>query len=164
MKKKEYIERYGIDAYDKMLKQSKTWREEHSEYLKEYYIENAEKKKKRTMIWRKEHPEKAKENDREHNRKDGKYYDSHLKNNEIESHKERNKIRQKDYRLYKNLITPAIEIHHEWILDTAKYRGVALVDKSKHRKGIIEIIKILKGEITLFTEIEIRNKNIKCLG
>lgn len=38
-----------------------------------------------------------------------------------------------------------------------------IVDDGKV-KEIIEIIKILKGEITLFTEMEIRNKNSKHLG
>ena len=55
------------------------------------------------------------------------------------------------WRKFKTLIAPGSELHHEWIPETAEYRGVALVEADQHRRGIIDVIQILEGEITLFS-------------
>jgi len=72
---------------------------------------------------------------------------------------EKTLIRQKHQRiwnLYKQIIAPNSNLHHEWLPNTADFRGVALVDKEEHQHGIINPIAILEGKITLLTEEEIR--------
>lgn len=72
---------------------------------------------------------------------------------------ERNKIRMKhanQYRPFKQIIAPDSQIHHEWIPETAEFRGVALVEKDQHMHGFIDVIKILEGKITLLSEKEIK--------
>jgi len=56
------------------------------------------------------------------------------------------------YDQHKRTVDPQglTQIHHEWVSGTAKYRGVALVDAELHRHGIIKVIEVLEGEITLF--------------
>lgn len=43
------------------------------------------------------------------------------------------------------------------ILDINEYDGVALVEADRYQHGIIDVIQILKGKITLLTEKEIKN-------
>ena len=72
---------------------------------------------------------------------------------------EKELIRQKHSRkwtLYKKIIAPESQQHHQWLPGTADYIGVALVEKDQHMHGYIDVIQILEGEITLFTEEEIR--------
>ena len=38
------------------------------------------------------------------------------------------------------------------------YRGLALVEADQHTHGFIDVIKILDGEITIFTEAELRGE------
>ena len=37
---------------------------------------------------------------------------------------------------------------------TARYMGIALVEKNAHRHGIVNVIEILEGQLTLLTEEE----------
>ena len=152
MKKEERIKRYGKAAYEKMLQQHSDWMKQHSEEV------NATNRR-----WQAANPKKVRANEQESNRKGGKRYERKLKYNHTGLQGERNKIRVKhanQYRPFKNIIAPDSEIQHEWLPGTAKYRGVALVEKDQHRHGIIDVIQILEGEITLFTEKEIREQVI----
>lgn len=139
MEKEERIGRYGEATYEKWLQQSRGW--------------NAQ--------WREANPDKVAANNQEANRKGGKYYKKHLKHEHIGLRGERNKIRTKHanrYRPFKQIIAPNSQIHHEWIPNTAEYAGVALVEKDQHMHGYVDVIKILDGKITLFTEKEIREQ------
>ena len=132
MNKEEFIKRRGEGAYGKMLQQSNAWREAN--------------------------PDKAKANDQESSCKGGKRYEHMLKHKRTGLSGERARIRVKHanhYRPFKQIIAPNSQIHHEWIPDTADFRGVALVEKDQHRHGIIDVIQILDGEITLLSEKEI---------
>jgi hypothetical protein len=62
------------------------------------------------------------------------------------------------WRPYKNIIAPGSQLHHNWIPGTADYTGLALVEADQHMRGFIEVIQILEGKITLFTEKEIREQ------
>ena len=160
MKKEEYIKRYGEAAYKKLLQQSRDWQAGH--------------RKERNVSWRewcKANPEKVKANNRKTNRetghKGGKYYKKRLIYNRTGLQAKRRYIRHKHYILYHTIkqATPNSQIHHEWLPGTAKYRGVALVETVAHRHGIIKVIKVLEGEITLFTEKEIgKEDNINSDG
>lgn len=133
MKKEEFIRRYGIDAFEKMRQQ--------------------------THDWGTEHPEKIKAYGREISRKGGKYYDKQCKYKSTGIPHERKLIRAKDgqrYRLYKQIIAPESALHHEWIPNSADFRGVALVETDQHQHGYIDVIQILEGKITLFSEEEMR--------
>ena len=65
------------------------------------------------------------------------------------------------WRQYKRIIAPGSQLHHQWIPKTSDYTGLALVEVNPHKYGIINVIEILDGEITLFTEKEIQEQEIK---
>lgn len=149
MKKEEIIKRYGEAAYKTYLQQASDWCKAHS---KEH---NAHSKK-----WCEANPDKVKAHNQEINRKGGKYYEKKLIYSRTGLQGERHKIRRKHAWMYHIIkeATPNSVFHHEWIPGTAKYRGVALVEKEAHQNGIINVIKTLEGEITLFTEKEIKEQ------
>jgi hypothetical protein len=131
MKKEEFIKRRGDVAYSRRLKQQRQWK-----------LENSEKVKVCDFV---------------RSRKVGKYYLKRLRYEHSGLRGERNKIRANHshkWQQYKKIIAPDSQIHHEWIPGTAKYQGVALVEKDQHQHGIIDIIQILDGEITLRIERE----------
>lgn len=134
MKKREFIERYGKVAYEKVLTHGRDWHENH--------------------------PDKAAAAHMEQNRKGGSHYKKTLENNRIGLRGERGRIRLKHrnaYRQYKNIIAPDSQIHHQWVPGTSDYDGVALVEKDQHMRGFVDVIRILEGDITVFTEEELRN-------
>ena len=173
MKKEEFIARYGQAAYAKMQQQVRDWparhREERKVYMRKRHALHREEDNARTKVWhavnpnvagdwRAANPEKVKVNNQEWGRKGGKRYEEHLEYEHTGLQGERNKVRNKHWYQYRAIkeSTPNSVFHHEWIPGTAKYRGVALVDKEMHRRGIIKVIKLLEGQITLFTEKEIK--------
>ena len=112
--------------------------------------------------WQIANPKKKKANEHETNRIGGKYYQWKLKYLTTGVPGERHRIRRKHahhYKPYKKIIAPESQIHHEWIPETAEYRGVALVEAKAHQYGIIDVIEILDGKITLLTEEEICKRN-----
>ena len=162
MNKEEHIKRYGKVAYEKMLQQTRDWyvvhREEANLKNKKWREAHPDKVKTQKKEWCEVNPDKVIASNHEGSRKGGKYYEKMLIYKHTGLQGERNKIRwkhAKQYRPYKQLIAPDSEIQHEWLPGTAKYRGVALVEKDQHRHGIIKVIKVLEGKITLFTEKEI---------
>ena len=138
MNKEAFIAQYGEGAYMKMLARSNAWNKAHPEI----------------MLMR----------DREQHRKGSKYYAKKLLYNRTGLRGERKRVRSmhaSKWRKYKSIIAPGSQIHHEWIPETAKYRGVALVEKDQHMHGFIDVIKIFEGEIHMLTENEIALGN-KC--
>ena len=133
------------------------WKEEYIEMHGEKgYI----KELKRRQAWNDAHPETVKRQHHEQNRKGGKYYENAQKYNHSGLRKERNVVRYRHSRRwqqYKKIIAPDSQIHHEWIMGTAKYRGIALVEKDQHQHGIIDVIQILDGTITVLTERETKS-------
>ena len=92
-------------------------------------------------------------------RKGGKYYEKKLKYNRTGLRAERHKIRTihaHNWKPYKDIIAPNSQIHHSWQPGTAEYSGVALVEKDAHQHGIIDVIEILEGAITVFIEKELQ--------
>jgi cellobiose-specific phosphotransferase system component IIB len=174
MGKDEFIKRYGEDAYEKMLKQTRDWQKVHREQIKTYnktYREAHRVEVKTTMKktpeqvnaynrkYRKDNPEKVKIDHQEACRKGGRRYNKNLeyKRNGIQGEKNSTRtIHAKQYKPYKAIIAPDSQLHHEWIQKTAEYRGVALVEADAHRYGIIDVIQILNGKITLLTEEEVK--------
>ena len=161
MNKEEYIKRYGKVAYEKHLQQSRDWYAAHPAQKKaadtRWYAAHSEQKKAAVACWVAANPEKVLANNQEHSCKGGKYYEKWLEYLRTGLQAERNKIRAKHRRQYQAIkqATPNSVLHHEWIPGTAKYRGLALVEKVPHQNGIIKPILILEGEITLFTEKKI---------
>lgn len=152
MKEEEFIKRRGIVAYRRMLRRGRVWHvRNHKEHPEEKNAKNRE--------WRAANPDKVKANSQEANRKGGKYYEHKKLYQTTGLQGERNKIRgihSHRYRPFKQIIASDSRIHHEWIPGTAKYTGVALVESVPHSYGIIDVIQVLEGEITLFSEKEIR--------
>ena len=135
MNKEEFIARRGEAAYEKKLEQN------HQRAL--------------------DNPDRVREYHEEHGRKGGKYYLKWRKYQITGLRSARNVIRtmhRRHWRNYKTIIAPDSQIHHEWVPGTSNYNGVALVEKDQHRHGIIDVIQILDGDITLLTEKEIRER------
>jgi len=129
MNKEESLAKYGEGAYKKHLAQRRQWDLEH--------------------------PEKANARSRKRNRRDGALYAQTRKYQTSGVQNKRNKIRSRHrckWRGYKRIIAPESQIHHEWVSGTSHYRGVALVEADQHMHGIIDVIEILGGEITLLFE------------
>lgn len=134
-----------------------SWKDEFiAKYSEEAYKKRAAEKSRQ---WRKAYPEKAKEYNHELSRKEGKYYLKALKYDHTGLRGERGRIRRNHqymWRQYKNVIAPKSQLHHQWIPGSAQYAGVALVEKDQHMHGRIKVIKILDGEITVFSEKELQ--------
>jgi hypothetical protein len=170
MNKEETIAKYGEAAWQEKLERDRAYYKAHKEqkkaYQKKYKEEHPEEVIAADKKYREEHPEEVIANHQEQNRKGGKYYDKKLKDNQTGLQGDRNKIRLKhrnQYRPFKNIIAPESQIHHEWVPTTAEYRGLALVAKDAHQYGIVDVIQILEGKITLLTEEEVKygKKNLK---
>lgn len=159
MKKKEFIKTYGQVAYEKHLQKSRDWKVQHCEemnaQMEKYHAQHRDEDKARTAAWREANPEKKLAQDREKGHKGGKGYAHQQVYRRKGIQGKRNVIRakhQKQYRALKHVIAPDSQLHHGWIDGTAKYTGVALVETEAHRHGIIKVIKVLEGKITLFRE------------
>ena len=123
------IEKHGKEAYDLMCKQSREWHHKHPDRTRAFQHELA--------------------------RRGGKYYEKAKAYATTGLPGERNRIRVRDghrYRRLKRFFAQQSQIHHQWIPGTAEYTGIALVEKDQHMHGIIDVIYILDGEITLLTE------------
>lgn len=152
MKKEEFIERWGIEAYEKQLERTRVWSVADRKL-------NPKKYRVKYKNWRDAHLEIAKANDQEAYRKGGRRYDRTLAYDQTGLRGDRNAIRKRHghmWRQYKNIIAPLSQLHHEWAPETAEYTGLALVEADQHMYGVIDVIQILDGEITLLTEDEIR--------
>jgi hypothetical protein len=71
--------------------------------------------------------------------------------NQTEIQAERDKIRARDGRKWRSLkqqYFQELDVHHSWVEDTSNYLGAALVEKEAHRKGLINVVQILEGQIT----------------
>ena len=158
MKKEEFITKYGEAAWGKMLKRHRDWKETFKEETKEQNERYREVHEEEITNWREENKE---EQNKQRNQKGGKYYEKILSKNRTGLRGERGGVRHKHgqmYHPYKQIIDPEglTQLHHQWLPNTANYRGVALVEKEPHQHGYIDIIQILEGEITLLTEAEIK--------
>ena len=164
MQKEEFIQRYGEAAWAKKLQQTRDGyvqhREEANARSKKWQGEHSEECNAYAKKWRDANPDKAKAMQHEVNRKGGKYYEKKLIYMATGIQGGRHIIRNKHAYYYRAIkqATPNSVLHHEWIPGTAKYRGVALVEKEAHENGIIKVIKVLEGQITIFTEKEIKEE------
>lgn len=167
MKKEECIRRYGEETYRKRLQQRREWYRTHAneeaERSREWVRNHPERAKEIKQIWASNHPEEVIANHIKFNpeigRKGGKYYEQKCKYNLTGLQHERGLVRKKhEYKWspYKQIIAPCSQCHHQWVPGMAEYTGLALVEKDQHMHGYIDVIQILEGEITLFTEEEIR--------
>jgi hypothetical protein len=152
MEKEEHIRRrYGEVAYERALEVRKQWDEIKREKLKE-----------QKRQWEEANPEIREKINHEHGHKGGKYYAKKQNYNRTGLRGERNNVRARHRHMwlpYKKIIAPDSQIHHSWLPGTADYNGAALVEAEAHMQGIIKVIKILDGEIKLFTEKEIREQD-----
>ena len=148
--KEEFIERHGEEAYDKHLEQKR-----------QEYKAKPDKVKAWVRQWQEANPGKMEEYVHSQCRKGGKGYEKKLKYEHTGLLGERNKIRSKHARMwrqYKSIIAPGSQLHHQWRPGTSEYSGLALVEADPHMHGIIDVIRILDGEITVFTEKELRER------
>ena len=150
--KQDCIKRFGQAAFEKHRQQTREWKSANSEQVK---IKDRE--------WKKANPEKVKAIRLELNRNGGKYYGNkrHYTMNGIPHARELIRMsHRREWTPYKQIIAPESQLHHEWIPETADYRGVALVEANPHMHGFIDVIWILEGEITLLTEDDIKNGEV----
>ena len=152
MNKEEFIRRRGVVAYEKKLQQGRDWAMRHRQQCREEL-------KAKNKEWSEKNPEKVIAYHLEANRKGGKRYEQQREYDSKGLPHDRKLVRMKHahlYRPYKKIIASASQIHHQWLPDTANYTGLALVEADQHMHGYIDVIQILEGKITLFTEAEIR--------
>lgn len=148
MKKKERILRYGEEAYQEAKNQGRA-----------RYTKHHEEDNKRSAKWRETHPKELITSAKDRGRKGGKYYGKALEYMRTGLPYKRNLVRhnhRRKWNPFKRIIAPKTQIHHEWVPETANYRGVGLVEPDQHIYGYIDVIQILEAEITLLTEPEIR--------
>ena len=95
--------------------------------------------------YQKRYPEKTK-------RKNGKYQKEHRfelnKYNQTGLRGKRSKIRDGDRRKFKlerKTILFPVDLHHDWINNTAQCRGAAFVERDAHSGGSIKVVKMLYG-------------------
>jgi hypothetical protein len=164
MLKQEFIDIYGEGAYKDSLRRSTIWNKKHLDVgrraSKKWSETHPEESRASVMKWREEHPEVVRASNQERGRKGGKNYEKALEYWRTGIAGEKKRIRTKHqihYRQYKNIIAPGSQIHHEWIPGTADYRGVALVEADQHMHGIVDVIEVLDGKITIQTEEDVRN-------
>ncbi len=122
------------------------------------------RQKELRRAWDKAHPGRKKKANYEQGHKDGEYYQKTLKYRASGVNGKRNKIRgnhRHAWSEFKKIIAPGSQLHHQWLPGTAEYSGVALVEADMHLHGIIDVIRILEGKITLFTEEEIKGQSDK---
>ena len=143
----DFIRRYGTEAYEEKKRENR-----------EKYWSHPEEDNEISRKWRERNPEQVRLNSKEQYQKGGKYYEKWRGYNKTGLRLKRNAVRSKyrmRYHPYKKIIAPESQLHYEWIPETADYRGIALVEADQHMRGIINVIQILEGEITLFTEKEV---------
>jgi hypothetical protein len=142
MKKKEFIARYGIEAYDKQLRQARDWQAAHPEKAKANYTvwraAHPEKAKANQAAWRAAHPEKVKAGKAEQSNKGGKYYDKKLLYDITGIQGDRKVVRgkhQKKYASIKRIIDPKglSNVHHVWLTNSSEYTAVGIVEAKGHR-------------------------------
>ena len=155
--KEDFIAKKGEEAYAKMLERRKLWGESYpggeKQRSQDRRDNNPEKARENDKAWRDRNPEKIIEKGRQVSRKDGKYYKKKLRYKQTGISGERERIRMRHnykYQAIKKTKAIECELHHEWVVGTAKYRGVAFVEKEAHRHGVIKVIELLEGAITLF--------------
>lgn len=166
--KSAFIAAHGEAAYVKRLERRREWGQNlqggEAQRSRERREADPEKWREYDRAWREKNPQKTKEKGREISRKDGKYYEKKKIYKQTGVSGEREKTRMRDsykWRDYKKIIAPGSQLHHNWIPGTAEYTGLALVEADQHMHGIIDVIQILKGEIKVFTEKEIRDQETK---
>ena len=148
MEKADYIRRYGEAAYKAMLK-----------HISDLDAQRREEVNAKSKKWADSHPAQVQARNKNWFRKTGEHYEKWTHYNMSGLRHLKNQIRvthEQKWRLYKQIIAPESQLHHEWIPGTADYRGVALVEKDQHMHGFVDVIQILEGEITLLLEAEIR--------
>lgn len=166
MNKEEYIAKHGEAAYAEKLAQANAWNNAHPDKVaassRKWSQAHLEKKAASHRKWEKERPEQAAAlraaSNAERSRKGGKHHDKNLEYNRTGLRGERAKVRHKDGRKwqdFKRIIAPDSQLQHEWFPDTVDYRGLALVEADQHMHGFIDVIEVLEGKITLFTEKEV---------
>ena len=163
--KDSYIVAHGEEAYAKRLERRKKWGANlpggEKQRSQERRDANPDQSREYDRAWNEKNPEKIKEKGRKISRKGGAYYKKKQKYKQTGIPGERERIRMRDgnkWRLYKKIIAPEAQLHHQWIPGTAEYTGLALVEADQHMYGFIDAIQILEGEITLLTEKEIREQ------
>jgi hypothetical protein len=153
--KDDFISGHREEEYKKRLAQ-----------MRAYHKAHKEEEKARAKKYKEEHLDEIRANDQESSRKGGKRYEKMLAYCRTGIPGDKKKIRRKharQYKSYKDIIAPDSQLHHNWQNNrTAGYTGIALVEANAHRHGIIDVIQILDGEITLFTEEELRRRGDNC--
>jgi hypothetical protein len=169
--KDNFIAKYGIEAYERRLARRREWGRQlpggEAQRSQDRRDADPEQAREHDRAWRERNPDKVKAKGKKISRKDGAYYAKKQKYKQTGIPGEREHIRMRhahQYKPYKDIIAPESQIHHEWVPQTADYRGVALVEKDQHMHGIVDVIQILDGEITLLSEKEIREQEIKNKG
>jgi hypothetical protein len=157
--KDNFRAKYGIEAYERRLARRREWGRQlpggEKQRSQERRDANPEQSREYDRAWAERNPDKVKAKGREVSRKDGKYYAKKKIYKQTGISGERERVRMRDrYKYGKLMDLSGLEIHHIWKDGTAEYTGIALVEAKAHRRGKIKVIKVLEGEIELFSEAD----------
>jgi len=132
MKKEEYILKYGHEAWEARLSKARRTRimNKVDKGLKVKKINYIEQQELMRNQWIEDNGTKCR---------------SRLSGDVLIA---RQKIRHAHYVKWRG--GADLDIHHEWIGDTAGYKGVALVERAAHKRGNINVVILLEGVITEF--------------
>jgi hypothetical protein len=131
------------------------WKED---FISRYGKTKYNQRKLRIGEWRKKNRKSVETAARELGHKGGRYYEKALIYKRTGIQRKRNVTRHRHgklWREYKQIVAPESVLHHEWITESSEYKGVALVEKNQHQHGFIDVIKIVAGKITIYTEAEL---------
>lgn len=135
MKKEEYIQKNGLAAWEARLARNRRMQKRNridkalavqDEFQK---LDPSEQQEFLRDMWKK---------------REGHYSRSGLPQNIVAA---RNTIRHVHRSKWG---VEGLDVHHDWVGDTAEYTGVALVEREEHQRGIINVVAILDGEIANF--------------
>ena len=164
--KSKFIEGHGEETYEVRLTRRRNWGAQlqggEAQRSRERREAEPERYKGYVRAWRKRNPNKVIEQGRQVSRKSGKYYKKKQIYKSTGLQGGREKIRARDngrWRKYKRFVAPGSQLHHAWCINSENYTGLALVEADAHMHGFINVIKIIEGEIRLFTEKELRERS-----
>lgn len=166
--KTDYIAKHGEEAYANRLRRRQIWGQKlpggEKQRSQDRRDADPEKAREYDRASRERNPEKVKAKGKKISRKGGAYYKEHMQYRQTGIQGEREKIRcahGNQWRPFKRIIAPESQIHHQWRKDSSEYDGVALVEAKAHQYGIIDVIQILDGKITLLTEEQMKRTKRK---
>jgi hypothetical protein len=140
MKKDEFVERYGIVAYESQMKRVRDWRADHPENTENWY--------KQIRDWHVAHPRKTiKQTEKEDNS-----YFRKLICDFVGLGRMRKRVTGKYgyiWRKYIRIIAPLSRLYYLWLPETDNCKCIALVERNQRQYAFKDVIHIPRRGLIL---------------